>query len=288
MPDPLIDVPPENPNFPDPRPKNKRPKLEAGLSIDAILQRTNPARKPSERLADLGIEDCFASLESEDAALREEERRLARLRAETFERIRVVRESEVLIEAREKVLDEREAVLAKRLASTLPDQNLAELDNALKAARLSLREANQSLSEKEKLIASLQSEIEELKAARPTTELTEEDDDSISYEQVTHRSLAEQVAFLKEREAFIEQSENTLFDKAQHLQEWEIRLQQMEHDQSSSSNSGKTRSDLLGDSLGDSLGTGTRDSLGTGTMPEEAEKDRMNPIQFPRAAASGE
>jgi hypothetical protein len=31
---------------------------------------------------------------------------------------------------------------------------------------------------------------------------------------------------LREREAFIEESENTLFSKAQELQEWEARLQQ--------------------------------------------------------------
>lgn len=278
MPDPLIDVPAQHPNFPDPRPKNKRPKLEPGLSIDAILQRTNPSRKPSDRLADLGIEDCFASLESEDAALREEERRLSRLRAETFERIRVVRESEILIEAREKVLDEREAVLSKRLASTLPDQNLEELDKALKAARLSLREANAALSEKENIIASLYSEIEELKADRPFKELSEDDIDTISYQDVTHKSLAEQVAFLKEREAFIEQSENTLFDKAQNLQEWETRLQQMEHDQSSGEYPQQAGA----------KGRGTTDGKGTGIIGEEAEMGTGNSIEFPRAAASGE
>lgn len=43
-------------------------------------------------------------------------------------------------------------------------------------------------------------------------------------------SLEEQVAFLRVLEAFIEQSENTLFEKAQSLQEWEMRLQQLEHD----------------------------------------------------------
>lgn len=222
-------------DFPDPRPAaaTKKQDNPGGLSIDAILQRTHPKKRPSNSLIDLGVEECFASLEAEEDALRAREREVAKQRAEADERVRVVRETEILLEAREKILDDREQVLAKRLASSSSDASasIAALDKSLHETRDSLGEANNALVEKEQVIAALRREMEELKAAAAATPAAADEDRPLDYDDITHKSLADQVAFLREREAFIEQSENTLFDKAQNLQEWETRLQQSEHDQ---------------------------------------------------------
>jgi hypothetical protein len=226
--------PPPFIDFPDPRPSASKPKADAGLSIDAILQRTHPSKRPANSLIDLGVQECFDSLEAEEGALRERERETARLRADTLERERVVRETELLLGARERLLDDREKVLAARLANPA-DQNVAALDKSLKDTRDALFRANESVNEKERIIAALRAEMEELRAARPASAESASADAPTTYADITHKSLAEQVAFLKEREAFIEQSENTLFDKAQTLQEWETRLQQSEHDQANAS-----------------------------------------------------
>lgn len=231
----MIETPVKTPlqfgNFPDPRPGHKRPKLEGKPSVDAILQRTNPSERPASDLVYLGVEDCFATLEAEEFAFKEKEREMARLRAETEERIRVVKETEILLEAREKLLDDREEMLAGRMNHHSSEGESAALDKSLKDTRQALNFANKSIAEKETIIAALRAELEQLKAARPIPASGGADSALNSYHDITHKSLAEQVAFLREREAFIEQSENTLFDTAQNLQEWEARLEQREHDQ---------------------------------------------------------
>lgn len=214
-------------NFPDPRPTVRRPRLQ----VDSIIERTDPNQRSVQSLVYLGVEDCFATLEAEEVALKEREEDLSQVRAETFERIRVVRETEILLDAREKLLDDREALLAERLSGTSPDKGVAGLERSLQETRQALKQANDAVNEREEMIAQLRSEMSELKAISTRMEPASSDESPLTYEHVTHKSLSEQVAFLKEREAFIEESENTLFDKAQHLQEWETRLEQQEHDQ---------------------------------------------------------
>jgi hypothetical protein len=223
---------PETVDFPDPRPAATRTRLNpnAGLSIDAILQRTHPSKRPANSLIDLGVEECFASLEAEEDSLRERVRELARLRAETDERVRAVRETEILLGARERLIENREAVVTARLATSSADQGITALDKSLRDTREALEDSNQVISEKEQIIAALRKEMEELKSAASAAKPAPDQDKPLSYDDITHKSLSEQVAFLREREAFIEQSENTLFDKAQHLQEWETRLEQAQHD----------------------------------------------------------
>jgi DNA repair exonuclease SbcCD ATPase subunit len=216
-------------NFPDPRPAVRRPRL----AVNSIIERTDPAQRSVQSLVYLGVEDCFATLEAEEVALKEREQDLAQMRADTFERIRVVRETEILLEAREKLLDDREALLAERMSGTSADKGLAALDRSLKETRQALKQANAAVNEREEIIAQLRAEMNELKAISSRVAPAAAEDSPMTYEQVSHKSLSDQVAFLKEREAFIEESENTLFDKAQHLQEWETRLQQQEHDQDS-------------------------------------------------------
>jgi hypothetical protein len=245
-------------NFPDPRPAVRKPRLQ----VDSIIERTDPAQRAAQpsvqSLVYLGVEDCFATLEAEEDALKEREEDLSQLRAETFERIRVVRETEVLLDAREKLLDDREALLSERLSGTSPDKGLAALERSLKETQQALRQANETAAAKEDIIAQLRAEMEELKAISTRLVPSNGEESPMSYEQVTHKSLSEQVAFLKEREAFIEESENTLFDKAQHLQEWETHLQQQEHDQLTENEQGSS---------------------------EEAAHN--GPIAFPRTASGG-
>ena len=92
---------------------------------------------------------------------------------------------------------------------------------SLDSARI-LGQMNSELDEMRETVIRQKAEIEELKSASTD-----------AYAVVTDKSLEEQVAFLQERETFIEQSENVLFDKAQHLQEWEARLEQAERGQAS-------------------------------------------------------
>lgn len=225
---------PKPPDFPDPRTEHQRSlSLKPKVSVDTILKRTDPDKRSVSSLVYLGVEDYFGSLEAEETALREREREVARVRAETYERIRAVKETELLLAARDKVLDEREAMLDARMEAEKPDERVAVLEQSLRATRVNLKEATTALEGRDKLIAELREEMKDLKAqleARPEAPATAGESAEISYAQVTHRSLADQVEFLQEREAFIEESENTLFEKAQNLQEWETRLQQIEHD----------------------------------------------------------
>jgi hypothetical protein len=250
-------------DFPDPRPGARRPRLECRPSVDAILQRTDPTLRPANSIAYIDVGDCFASLEEEETALRDKERELIKLRAETLERVRLVRETEILLDARERILDQREASIAERSADSATGAGLAALEKSLRESRQSLTRANQTIAEKDELIGSLRADLEALKAqiaSGPAAD-GDADTDADPYRPITHKTLTEQVAFLREREAFIEQSENVLFDKAQHLQEWETRLQQQSHDQ----------------------GGANAERDGAGNAPAS----RTVPIDFPRSAASG-
>lgn len=252
--------PPVTANFPDPRKGREKPSLRSSQSVDAILQRTDPEKRSVSDLVYLGVEDSIAELEAEESALQDRERELAKVKAETDERMRVVKETEILLAAREKVIAERETMLAQRLSNSTPDKDMAALDKALKETRETLNRANEAIAEKEGIIGSLRSEMEELKAKANRSEESGGDANGpvTSYDEVAHKSLADQVAFLREREAFIEESENTLFNKAQELQEWETQLQQDAHDQESAHQADNTK----------------------------ADEQEITPIAFPRSAAS--
>jgi uncharacterized protein (DUF3084 family) len=198
--------------FPIPgRKPQARIKFPSKPSVDKALQRMSMDEPEKDHPSLTGDDDCRAPFEEEEEELREKQREFARLKAETLERIRAAKELEILLNARERILDEREA--------------------ALKGDRNNVAGNTGELAEKEAVISQLRTEIEVLKnaqsgAGNPSARVT----DAPGLDSVTHESLADQVTFLKEREAYIEQSENVLFDKAQKLQEWETRLQQREHD----------------------------------------------------------
>lgn len=225
--------PSEKPNLRvvDPAPNTKK-----SPSIDAIIQRTHPSQRRTNSLVEIGIQDRFSALEQEELDLKEKERDLIRLSAEIVERERVVRETEILLDARDRLLDDREAVLSARHGNDAEDHSITVLEKSLEDMREALDMANDALAEKERFITGLRTEIEQLSVVPPVPEGKEAGPAPISFDTVAHPSLSDQVAFLREREAFIEESENTLFDKAQALQEWETRLQQNEHDQASSAN----------------------------------------------------
>jgi hypothetical protein len=128
------------------------------------------------------------------------------------------------------VLDNRELLLSARLVESVPDQKITLLEKSLNDSRHALSQANHALADMEGIISSLRAEIENIKSVSLEPEQEFSDEQVDGYAGITDKSLAEQVAFLREREAFIEESENVLFDKAQHLQEWETRLEQQEHD----------------------------------------------------------
>ena len=221
---------PEIVDFPDPRkfvdPRQKREKISLPRpSLGTILSRMNHPDARSVNGGQGTPSEIPGHMEDPGESLIDKQRELARIQAETTERIRVARELELLIAARENLLEKREALLNARLAGQSSDKEVSTLEKSLSDTRKALNKANQALAEMDGVVSGLRKEIENIRNAGidddegSATDLNE-------YEGVTHHSLADQVAFLKEREAFIEQSENVLFDKAQQLQEWEARLEQ--------------------------------------------------------------
>jgi archaellum component FlaC len=240
MPEPIKDLP-GNPNFPDPRfekPDKRKSLRLRPSSIDAMI-REGAIEEVEEPGSGIQYDDRAAALRDEAEALQKKEKEHAQLLAETLERVRIVRETEILLTSRERLLDKREAILSARVSSRSSDADIEALEQSLEETRNTLATANKVLDEKEEVITGLREEIAELESTldqvtspdQATTPVQEANTKPSDYDSITDMSLQEQVAFLKEREAFIEQSENVLFDKAQNLQEWETRLQQIQHDQ---------------------------------------------------------
>ena len=209
-------------------PSSSKPPIKGGPSVDSILRRMQYNKSVPSPIGNIGADDRFAAMDRNETDLREQRREVARLQAESMERMRVAKELELLLKAREHLLENREALITARQVDSQPGQQISALEKALRETREALGRANNVLAEKEEMIAAFRAQIQELQASQ--SEAAEAKAAVDSYEGVTDSSLAEQVAFLCEREAFIEESENVLFNKAQELQEWETRLQQSEHD----------------------------------------------------------
>jgi chromosome segregation ATPase len=226
---PVPEKQPEVVNFPDPRPQRQRIALKKP-SIDNILSRMSRQDTQEQVMVEEPVEAAPVEMEPISETPPGELPDLARLQAETNERIRVARELELLLSARENLLENREALLSRRQTGVEPPADeFSCLEQSLNETQRTLKHASQTLADMEGTIASLRSEIDNLKRSGSEIEVAPGEPVK-TYDGVTDPSLAEQVAFLKEREAFIEESENTLFDKAQSLQEWETRLEQQEHD----------------------------------------------------------
>lgn len=220
---------PEVVNFPDPRPQRQRIALKKP-SIDNILSRMSRSDAPVNVIEEEPVNPEPVEMEPIAETPPGEQPDFARLQAETNERIRVARELELLLSARENLLENREALLSRRQSGGEPPADeLSSLEESLTETQRTLKHASQTLADMEGTIASLRSEVDNLKRAGSEVELAPSEPVN-SYDAVRDPSLADQVAFLKEREAFVEESENTLFEKAQELQEWETRLEQQEHD----------------------------------------------------------
>jgi chromosome segregation ATPase len=220
---------PEVVNFPDPRPPRQRIALKKP-TIDNILSRMSRQDTSERVMVDEPLEAAPVEMEPIAETPTQEEPDFKRLQAETNERIRVARELEILLSARENLLENREALLSRRQGGVEPPADeFSSLEQSLNETQRTLKHASQTLADMEGTIASLRSEVDNLKRSGSEVEVAP-GESLTTYDGVTDPSLAEQVAFLKEREAFIEESENTLFDKAQTLQEWETRLEQKEHD----------------------------------------------------------
>ena len=234
----LHETGPELIDFPDPRQAPPRRRERISLQkppVDSILKRMSqgedvsaPKNKPVDSSDD--SDDPEALEEAEKEEFRKERREVTRIHSESMERMRVARELELLLDAREKVLDNREALLKAQKSEYLPESDISAMERSLLDIRKVLETASDTLTKMEGILSSRRAKlVSELKsgAADPTVGNTKP---VTGYDDITDASLVEQVAFLKEREAYVEQSENVLFEKAQHLQEWQTRLEQMEDD----------------------------------------------------------
>lgn len=206
------------------QPESAPAKQDKEISLASILQKTDPTTRASSSFTKTieAAESPSESVSAADAKLMELaqlQRDLTTQRAELAERERAHRETEMLLSARQRLLDQRQAVIAATVSSN---------PAALRALESQLNEFREALEAAQRDLAAKDAEVQALQTAaigeEPLAGIT-------SLDQITAPELSEQVAFLREREAFIEASENTLFEKAQSLQEWETRLEQAAHDQ---------------------------------------------------------
>lgn len=216
-----------------PRTRKAQEDVEPGvasneLSLDKILQKTDPGNRTAGSIAENALSEEIRALDKAAAELASQRRSFAADQAALAERERACREMEMLQAARKRLLDQRHAVLNACTPADTPAQQarLRDLEAMLDRTRAELDAANTALAERDQKIAELLNRISAIEALPDNSA----DQQAENTDAISHPSLQDQVAFLREREAFIEQSENTLFEKAQHLQEWESRLQQIEHD----------------------------------------------------------
>ncbi len=230
---------PELIDFPDPRqapPKRKEKISMPRQPVESVLKQISkgisntPTNQDKPENNDDTPVDPDAGEEDEKEELRKQRREVARIQSESMERMRVARELEVLLNAREKVLDNREALLSADKTDHLTQSDLSALEGSLKEIRKVMDTANQSLTQMENLLSARRASLENASKGTGDEATAGKGKPLSGYSDITHDSLAEQVAFLQEREAYVEKSENILFEKAQQLQEWETRLEQMEHD----------------------------------------------------------
>lgn len=248
---------PEVVNFPDPRLQHKKISLPKP-SIDQILRlrrqgadgtpriklvlpseqapRSREVKPPPGAL----IDDRADTIERQEEELREKQREFSRVQAETLERLRAAKELEILLASRENLLNEREALLDSRLADPSGRGEITSLQKSLEETRNKLSAALKQLDERNAAFTALEGQLQQVRLQAQGTDSSGSGTGFSTLSDVSHPSLEEQVAFLREREAFIEESENVLFNKAQELQEWETRLQQMEHDQGAAASSGSS------------------------------------------------
>lgn len=229
-------------DFPDPRMVTPRRRDRISLQkppVESILKQMTrgeeilpPPNKPQGKDEDPeDPDDPEAMEEAEKEEFRKQRREVARMHSESMERMRVARELEVLLEAREKVLDNREALLKAQNPEYLQDGDITAMERSLKDIRKVMEAATQSLTQMEGILSSRRAKLDSAKQSG--TGQYGAGKKISGYGDLTDASLADQIAFLQEREAYVEESENVLFEKAQHLQEWQTRLEQMEHDNAS-------------------------------------------------------
>ena len=202
-------------------------------SIDSILNRTREAR-------DRWTERQEAAMKAREAAVREQEREIERrleeiLARETalIEGERELRETDMLLKARETVVTQREKRL-KASGGTRPGAPNPEHEAKAKTLEhweADLRTQAEELERYEKALAAREAEqmVSSLGAEGPPSGAAsiapvQAGETARAAEAWTDRAreLDEREALLAERERFIEESENTLFAKAQELQELEV------------------------------------------------------------------
>ncbi len=195
-------------------------------SIDAILARARPrVDKALRRRESEVVERERALLEAEKRA--QEESRALREREITLnERERECSEREMLLDIRENNVAMRESLLANDGESDSPENGSAsalrryeDLRAKLESQERELRRLSEQLDRREEELRRREKTFESAEAGGNVQSNPADPDAAARL-----RELEEREKMLAEREAFIEQSENVLFNRAQELQELEAQL----------------------------------------------------------------
>lgn len=215
-------------------PWGSRPEDDPAVpSIDAILTRARPRVDRALRRREIEIierEQALREGEKEfQQALRESRERTIALN----ERERECSEREMLLEIRENNVSLRESLLTPGTGEPTesgepPRKRYEELCRKLEDREAWLRARADEVDRKERELAERAKALDtdaKARAAGASKETPSAPDLAKRLDEIVDRER-----MLEEREAFIEQSENVLFNRAQELQELEAQLGQMADD----------------------------------------------------------
>ena len=197
--------------------------LRSRRTIDEVMRRTRvPFSKPPHRLSPRELEELETSLRELEEQLLQRERKVQETESRHVEWERNLAEAEALMQAKEHILEARARKLQSRLlasASSKPPLNPPEAPPTQHATASPDQPLPRETTPGEDALrdpsddTSHHDETEALNRLRAELEAQE-------------AALKEQKAALKEREQFIENAENTLFEKTMEQQEREAYIEQ--------------------------------------------------------------
>lgn len=190
------------------------------LRLDDIVARTREAKTRHERRQMDSLEKREAVLAKAEVRMAEHEHALREREAAVQVREREAFETIKLAEVREAQAARREALLADNRDALKQADAFARVQAELAAQQRDNIRLTSSLEESRRQVDALESKLDE--ARKKLTEI------AVLHEAEAERATLdpEQEQMLRDREAFIEESENALFHRAQDLQEQEVYLQQ--------------------------------------------------------------
>lgn len=230
--------------------------------MDSIIARTRTSSEKVENrieeAEEAPLESAFLRKSNEENELECLKRELKEKEARMLEREREISELTMLMEARERNLQIREALIRGENnvdagEASSPVELFSKIDaqeRQILRLKNELANAIEDLNLAEAEIGRLEDQLAAIKTAPTghhdkTPTVPNPDNEQIKLREA---EIAEREQMLDEREAFIEESENTLFHKAQELQELETHLEQLKEQLEAAEDKDRaTQSSISGD-----------------------------------------